>query len=206
MPTVRVGLSPRKTMMKKTPTLLILLTALLIAAPAHAQQRATAIFAGGCFWCMEPPYDELDGVYSTISGYIDGRIRNPTYKQVSGGYSGHTEAVKVEYDPTKVSYAKLLEVFWVNIDPTVKNRQFCDRGSQYRSGIYYLNETQRQLAEDSLKPVKAKFGTVHTEIKAATEFWPAEGYHQNYYKKNPIRYKYYRTGCGRDQRLKELWG
>lgn len=179
----------------------------VFASPLQAEQdHAVAIFAGGCFWCMEPPYDKLDGVSSTTSGYIGGKERNPSYKQVSRGRTGHTEAVKVVFDPNKISYQQLLDVFWVNIDPTVKNRQFCDRGAHYRSGIFYLGEEQKALAEASLKPVKAKFGRVYTEITEAGEFWEAEGYHQDYYLKNPIRYKYYRTGCGRDQRLRQLWG
>jgi peptide-methionine (S)-S-oxide reductase len=176
--------------------------------PPPAGQEA-AIFAGGCFWCMEPPYDVLPGVFSTTSGYTAGRTKKPTYEEVSAGRTGHTEAVRVIYDPSKVSYAKLLEVFWRNIDPTVKDRQFCDHGSQYRSGIYYLTPEQKRLAEESKakldksKPFKEP---IVTEILAASEFWPAEEYHQDYYKKNPVRYKFYRTGCGRDARLEELWG
>ena len=168
-----------------------------------------AIFTGGCFWCMEPPYDVLPGVVSTTSGYTAGRTKNPNYHDVSAGITGHTEAVRVVYDPAKVNYAKLLEVFWRNIDPTVKDRQFCDTGSQYRSGIYYLSPEQKKQAEDSrgqlekTKPFKA---AIVTEIAAAAEFWAAEDYHQDYYKKNPVRYKLYRTGCGRDARLEELWG
>ena len=183
--------------------------------PAFAQEKPppagleAAIFAGGCFWCMEPPYDVLPGVVSTTSGYTAGRTKNPNYHDVSAGITGHTEAVRVVYDPAKVNYAKLLEVFWRNIDPTVKDRQFCDTGSQYRSGIYYLSPEQKKLAEDSrgqlekTKPFKA---AIVTEIAAAAEFWAAEDYHQDYYKKNPVRYKLYRTGCGRDARLEELWG
>jgi peptide-methionine (S)-S-oxide reductase len=187
----------------------------VLAAPSIGQEKPppagfeAAIFAGGCFWCMEPPYDELPGVVSTTSGYISGRTKNPTYKEVSAGTTGHTEAVRVIYDPKKVSYEKLLEVFWRNIDPTVKDKQFCDTGSMYRTGIYYLSPGQKKLAEDSrarlekTKPFKAP---IVTEIVAATEFWAAEDYHQDYYKKNPVRYKFYRSGCGRDARLEELWG
>lgn len=178
--------------------------------PAAAKPAtAKAIFAGGCFWCMEPPYDKLDGVLATTSGYIGGKTRNPTYEQVSSGATGHTEVVQVEYDPKKVSYEKLLEVFWVNIDPTVKNRQFCDVGTQYRTGIFYTDDEQRRLAEASKAKVEATKPfkqPIVTEITAAAEFWPAEDYHQDYYKKNPVRYKFYRSGCGRDERLKELWG
>lgn len=196
------------------PLALTLLTAAACAdrsQPAEPQQiggdgpRATATFAGGCFWCMEPPYDELDGVLATISGYTNGETPDPTYKQVSAGVTGHTEAVQVTYDPSKISYEELVEVFWRNIDPTVANRQFCDRGSQYRSGIYYHDDEQKRIAEASLTPVKERFGTVYTEIEPAATFYPAEEYHQDYYRKNPIRYKFYRNGCGRDDRLKALW-
>jgi peptide-methionine (S)-S-oxide reductase len=186
-----------------------------IAFPSWAQEKPppagleAAIFAGGCFWCMEPPYDELPGVVSTTSGYTAGRTKNPTYEQVSAGRTGHTEAVRVIYDPKKVSYEKLLEVFWKNIDPTVKDKQFCDTGSQYRSGIYYLSPEQKKLAEDSrakLEKTKPFKDPIVTEIQPAAEFWAAEDYHQDYYKKNPVRYKFYRTGCGRDARLAEVWG
>lgn len=171
--------------------------------------RAKATFAGGCFWCMEGPFDKLDGVFSTTSGYIGGHKKNPTYREVSAGTTGHTEAVEVIYDPKKVTYQKLLDVFWVNIDPTVKDRQFCDHGSQYRSGIFYHGEEQKQLAEASkqkLEKDKPFQGMIYTEVTAATKFYPAEDYHQDYYTKNPIRYKFYRYSCGRDKRLAELWG
>jgi peptide-methionine (S)-S-oxide reductase len=168
---------------------------------------AKATFAGGCFWCMEPPYDELEGVISTISGYIGGTTKNPTYEQVSAGTTGHTEAVEITYDPRKVSYEKLLEIFWRNIDPLTANAQFCDSGSQYRSGVFYHDQTQKTLAEASKKRVQSRFKQpIVTEIVAASEFYPAEEYHQDYYKKNPIRYNFYRYGCGRDKRLQELWG
>jgi len=169
---------------------------------------ASAIFAGGCFWCMEPPFDKLEGVLSTISGYTGGKEKNPTYKQVSSGRTGHTEAVEVTYDPAKISYAELLEVFWRNIDPAVQDRQFCDRGSQYRSGIFYLGGEQQRLAETTRQKIidSKRFEMVFTEVTAATEFYPAEEYHQDFYKKNPAHYKRYRTGCGRDRRLEELWG
>ncbi len=169
----------------------------------------TALFAGGCFWCMEPPYDKIDGVISTTSGYTGGHKDNPTYHEVSAGTTGHAEALQVVYDPKKVDYATLLSVFWRNIDPTTLNRQFCDSGSQYRSAIFYLNDEQKRLAEASKAEVaKAKSfeGEIVTEITAASTFYPAEEYHQDYYKKNPIRYKYYRYSCGRDNRLEELWG
>ena len=167
----------------------------------------SAIFAGGCFWCMEPPFDKLDGVVSTTSGYIGGHQKDPTYKQVSAGVTGHTEAVEIVFDPDKVSYEKLLEVFWLNIDPLNARGQFCDFGTQYRTGIFYLDDEQRKYAEKSREKVIEKLGKpVVTEITAATKFYPAEGYHQNYYQVNPVRYNYYRWSCGRDRRLKELWG
>ncbi len=193
----------------------LLLTALLLAMPALAMAQtpaaktAKATFAGGCFWCMEPPYDKLPGVIATISGYIGGKTKNPTYEQVSSGRTGHTEVVQVEYDPAKVTYEKLLEVFWANIDPTVKDAQFCDHGSQYRTGVFYHNDEQRKLADASkaaLQKSKPFKGDIVTEITKAAEFYVAEEYHQDYYKKNPVRYKLYRNGCGRDARLKELWG
>ncbi len=180
-----------------------------LAGAQTAPQTAVATFAGGCFWCMEPPYDKLAGVISTTSGYMGGSVRNPTYEQVSGGRTGHTEVVKVVYDPAKVSYEKLLEVYWRNVDPTVKDRQFCDIGSQYRTSIFYHSEEQKRLAEASkaqIEKTKPFKQPIVVPIVAAGEFWPAEEYHQDYYKKNPVRYSYYRSGCGRDARLKELWG
>ena len=173
-----------------------------------ASDKAIATFAGGCFWCMEPPFDKLDGVLSTTSGYTDGHKANPSYKEVSAGTTGHTEAIQIEYDISKISYEQLLAVFWKNIDPTTKDAQFCDHGSQYRSGIYYHDEAQRKAADASLKSLqknKPFKGDIVTELKAASTFYPAEDYHQNYYQENPIRYKYYRYRCGRDQRLDELW-
>ena len=168
-----------------------------------------AIFAGGCFWCMEPPFDGLDGVVSTTSGYTGGHKDNPTYHQVSAGGTGHAESVQVVFDPERVSYKKLLDVYWHNIDPTTPNRQFCDAGNQYRSAIFYMNDEQKRLAEESLAELKKNKpfkGQIVTEITAATKFYPAEDYHQDYYQKNPVRYKFYRYGCGRDARLEELWG
>ena len=189
-----------------------LAVSLLVAfAPAAFAQARTekATFGGGCFWCMEPPYDKLPGVISTISGYMGGKVTNPTYEQVSSGSTGHVEVVQVTYDPSKVSYEKLLEVFWVNVDPTLKDRQFCDAGTQYRTVIFYGSEAQRKAAEASKaaieksKPFKEP---IVTPIEMAGTFYPAEEYHQDYYSKNPTRYKFYRTGCGRDARLKSLWG
>ena len=185
---------------------------LAISRPGEAQaaaQAETATFAGGCFWCMEPPFDALPGVISTTSGYIGGSSKSPSYVQVSAGGTGHAEAVQVVFDPTLVSYEQLLEVYWRNVDPLTPNRQFCDVGSQYRPAIFYHNEDQRRLAEAS-KATLESAGTfampIVVEIVAASEFWPAEEYHQDYYVKNPLRYKLYRYGCGRDQRLEELWG
>jgi len=176
---------------------------------AVSGKQEVATFAGGCFWCMEAPFDKLPGVISVTVGYTGGHVKNPTYEQVSAGGTGHAESVQIVYDPGKISYEKLLDIFWHNIDPTVKDRQFCDIGSQYRSAIFYHNEEQKVLAQKSkeaLEKTKPFKGPIVTEITAASEFYPAEEYHQHYYKKNPIRYKYYRYGCGRDQRLEELWG
>jgi peptide-methionine (S)-S-oxide reductase len=182
---------------------LLLVLALLVPALAPAQNLA------GCFWCTEEAFDKVPGVVSTVSGYIGGKTRNPTYEQVSSGATGHAEAVQVTYDPAKVSYEKLLQTFWLNHDPTVSDRQFCDYGSQYRPAIFYYDAEQKRLAEASKaqwekdKPFKEK---ILTAIEPATEFWPAEEYHQDYYKKNPIRYQYYKTGCGRVARLDQVWG
>ena len=183
-----------------------------VALPASAQapaKTAVATFAGGCFWCMEEVYDKVPGVISTTSGYMGGKKRSPTYEEVSAGSTGHTEVVQVAYDPSKVSYEKLLDAFWRNIDPTVKNRQFCDSGSQYRSEIFVLGDEQRIAAEASkaaLEKSKPFKDAIVTPITAAGEFWPAEEYHQGYHQRNPARYKYYKTGCGREARLKQLWG
>ena len=198
-------------MMKNKTFTALLLAALALPGLAGAADAALAkaTFAGGCFWCMEPPYDKLDGVVSTTSGYIGGRTRNPTYEAVSAGGTGHAEAVEIVYDPAKVSYAKLLDVFWRNIDPTVRNRQFCDVGDQYRSAIFYHDAEQKRLAEASkaaLAKSKPFPQPIVTEIVPAGAFTAAEAYHQDYYLKNPVRYKFYRYRCGRDQRLEELWG
>lgn len=198
-----------------------LATALALAsAPASAQASSTntttaaseakAVFAGGCFWCMEPPFQKLPGVVRVVSGYSGGGVSNPTYAQVSAGTSGHLEVVEVAYDPARISYAQLLDVYWRNIDPTVANRQFCDVGPQYRSAIFVATPEERRLAEASKAGVAAdpRFAgkIIHTEILDASPFWPAEDYHQDYAEKNPLRYRYYRWGCGRDARLRELWG
>ena len=172
-----------------------------------ATATETAVFAGGCFWCVEADFDKVPGVISTTSGYTGGTVANPSYAQVSAGGTGHAEAVEVVYDPTKVTYAKLLDVFWHNVDPLVKDRQFCDAGDQYRTAIFVRNDEQRRLAEQSLKKVAAELkGTVYTQIAAAGPFYKAEEYHQDFYLKNPARYKFYRWNCGRDQRLQEIWG
>ncbi|MBG3878116.1 peptide-methionine (S)-S-oxide reductase MsrA [Desulfovibrio oxamicus] len=177
------------------------------AAPRQTATTATAIFAGGCFWCMEKPFDQLDGVLDTTSGYTGGNVDAPTYKQVSSGLTGHAEALRVTYDPAKVSYEALLDVFWRNVDPLDAGGQFCDRGSQYRSAIFVANAAQHHAAEASKKAIEARLGKpVATGIEDASTFWPAEEYHQDYYRKNPIRYAYYRTGCGRDKRLEQVWG
>ena len=187
------------------------LAALLLSLGSHAGQddSAVAVFAGGCFWCTEADFDKLPGVLETTSGYIGGSIENPTYEEVSSGRSGHIEAVQVRFDPRQTSYAKLLEAFWPTIDPVNGNGQFCDNGPQYRSAIFYLDAEQQRLAEAS-KTALAASGRLQqpiaTVIQAATTFYAAEDYHQDYHRKNPLRYNYYRHGCGRDQRLQELWG
>ena len=177
------------------------------SAPAPAS-TAVATFGGGCFWCVEEAFDQVSGVISTTSGYMGGHTKNPTYNQVSSGGTGHNEVVQVAYDPRKVSYAQLLDTFWRNIDPTQANGQFCDHGSQYRSEIFFHDENQRKAAEDSkakLMKNKPFAGEIHTLITRASEFTAAEDYHQDYYRKNPLRYKYYKTSCGRAERLKEVW-
>jgi peptide-methionine (S)-S-oxide reductase len=185
---------------------------LVLAAGAAGQgtpppKTATATFAGGCFWCVEADFDKVDGVISTTSGYIGGRTANPSYEEVVRGGTGHAEAVEIVYDPAKVSYEKLLDVFWRNIDPLVKDRQFCDRGDQYRTAVFFHGDAQKQAAEASKKTVEARFKQpIETQIVAAGPFTKAEDYHQDYYLKNPVRYKFYRFNCGRDARLEELWG
>ena len=187
----------------------LLVHALACAGQQPAPGQAVATFAGGCFWCMEPPYDALPGVISTTSGYMGGTQKNPSYEEVSSGTTGHAEVVQVVYDPKRVTYEKLLEVFWKNVDPTVRGRQFCDIGSQYRTAIFYHTDEQRRLAEVSkamLAKAKPFKDDIVTPVVPAGEFWRAEDYHQDFYVKNPVRYKFYRTGCGRDARLKQLWG
>ncbi len=188
---------------------LIFFLGMCTAATAGGQTVSTATFAAGCFWCLEEAMEKVPGVVSAVSGYIDGRTKNPSYETVSAGTTGHTEAVEVKFDPAKISYEKLLDVFWLNHDPTVIDRQFCDGGSQYRPGIYWHDEEQKRLAEASkakYDKLKAFKQPIITPIVKASQFWPAEDYHQDYYKKNPVRYKFYATGCGRYSRLDELWG
>lgn len=200
--------SSRRVLTTLAAGLMVVAAATRVAADdPHGAAHAT--FAGGCFWCLEADFEKLDGVLSVTSGYTGGSLADPTYKQVSAGGTGHAEAVRVVYDPGVVTYDELLDHFWHNIDPTVKNRQFCDMGSQYRSAIFYHDEAQRQAAERSLARLendKPFPQPIVTEITQAGTFYPAEAYHQDYAKKNPIRYAYYRKGCGRDQRLEQLWG
>jgi peptide-methionine (S)-S-oxide reductase len=177
--------------------------------PQDGSRMAKATFAGGCFWCVEEAFDKVAGVVSTTSGYTGGHKLNPSYEEVSSGGTGHVEAVRVLYDPTKTSYEKLLEAFWINIDPTTPNRQFCDKGEQYRAAIFYHDESQKRLAEESkqaLEQSKRFKGAIVTEIAPASDFYVAEKYHQDYYQKNPARYKFYKYSCGRSQRLEKLWG
>jgi len=202
--------------MNKTIVVFVLILAGVLVATSRPSmsetqqgESAVATFAGGCFWCMEGPFDELEGVLSTTSGYTGGETDNPTYEQVSAGGTGHTEAVQVVYDPQTVSYRELLDVYWRNTDPTTPDAQFCDHGDQYRPAIFYVNDEQRQVAEASKEDIertKTFSASIVTEITPATTFYPAEEYHQDFYTKNPIRYKIYRWNCGRDARLKELWG
>jgi peptide-methionine (S)-S-oxide reductase len=191
---------------------LFLIGAVAIHIPSLAADTpnlAKATFAGGCFWCMEEAFEKVAGVISVTSGYMGGQKANPTYEEVSAGGTGHAESVEVVYDPEKVSYSKLLEAFWHNVDPTTPDRQFCDGGNQYRSAIFYQDEQQKRLAEaskqalDKSKPFREP---IVTQIVPASQFYPAEEYHQDFYKKNPFRYKFYKHNCGRAQRLEELWG
>jgi peptide-methionine (S)-S-oxide reductase len=179
-----------------------------ITISAFAEEQ-TAIFAGGCFWCMQGPFDKLDGVLATKAGYTGGTKENPTYEETSSGRTGHRESVEVKFDSKKVTYKKLLDTFWENIDPLDSKGQFCDQGEQYTSAVFYLNDEQKKIFESSKAELEkqAKFkGKIETKILPAKKFYAAEDYHQAYYKKNPVRYNYYRTSCGRDKRLKELWG
>jgi peptide-methionine (S)-S-oxide reductase len=201
----------RQRALRTVPVTIALAAVVLAGRPTAAGDHETdfATFAGGCFWCVEADFEKVEGVLSATSGYTGGTVPNPTYEEVSAGGTGHVEAVRVVYDPEVVSYEQLLKIFWHDIDPTVADRQFCDVGSQYRAVIFYRNEAQRKAAEASraqLERTKPFPKPIVTEITSAGPFYPAEAYHQDYYKKNPIRYAYYRKGCGRDRRLAELWG
>lgn len=183
----------------------ILFSASELQGKSNNTEKAT--FAGGCFWCLQKPFDHVEGVVKTTVGYTHGKTKNPTYKQVSSGTTGHIESIQVEFDPTVVTYEDLLNVFWVNIDPFDKGGQFCDRGYQYTTAIFTHSDAQRKAAEESLKSLQPRFNeTIVTPIHDATAFYDAEVYHQKYYEKNPVRYKYYRWNCGRDKRLEEVWG
>ncbi len=187
---------------------MILTNVPLVDTPA-ATPSAKAYFAGGCFWCMEEAFEKVEGVASVVSGYMGGTVANPSYEEVSAGRTGHAESVEVIYDPTKVTYQKLLDAFWHNVDPLTPNAQFCDHGSQYRSAVFYSSENEKQLAEESKAAIEQakKFpAPIVTQLVSAATFYPAEDYHQDYYKKNPLRYKYYKYGCGRANRLEALWG
>ncbi|HNC81665.1 MAG TPA: peptide-methionine (S)-S-oxide reductase MsrA [Nitrospira sp.] len=176
---------------------------------ADPSGAAKAYFAGGCFWCMEEVFEKVPGVTAVVSGYMGGRVEHPSYEQVSAGGTGHAESVEVVYDPAKASYTTLLEAFWHNVDPVTPNAQFCDHGSQYRSVIFYQGEEQKRLAEESKRAIEQSqrlTQPIVTELTKASQFYPAEEYHQDFYKKNPIRYKFYKFNCGRAQRLEEVWG
>jgi peptide-methionine (S)-S-oxide reductase len=192
----------------QTPAALATPTQVEAAPVLNGKPMAYALFAGGCFWCIEADFEKMAGVVAVDSGYTAGKTPNPTYAQVSVGNTGHTEAVRVLYDPSQVSYAQLVDYFWRHIDPTVKDQQFCDVGSHYRSGIYWQNEMERTIAEASRDALisSGRFSTIHTELAPRSAFYLAEDYHQDYYKKNELRYSYYRLSCGRDARVKKLWG
>jgi peptide-methionine (S)-S-oxide reductase len=192
-------------------TLMVTWSSSFNLAPGNATDSgatAKAYFAGGCFWCMEEAFEKVDGVIEAVSGYMGGTVKNPSYEEVSSGRTGHAESVEVRYDPAKVTYTQLLEAFWRNVDPVTPNAQFCDHGSQYRAAIFYQGDEQKRLAEESKRAIeqsKRFTQPIVTEVVAASEFYPAEEYHQDFYKKNPIRYKYYKFSCGRAQRLESLW-
>ena len=197
---------------QRTASLLLLSVGFMSMSQAQQPKNNTAqeeaIFAGGCFWCMEEAFEKIKGVTSVDSGYSGGKTPAPTYEEVSSGNSGHVEVIRVKYDPKQVSYNSLLKYFWTNIDPTVQNRQFCDTGEQYRSAVFYLNEQQHQAAKQSKENLLStgKFKTIYTTVEAAKTFYVAEEYHQDFYRKNPMRYQYYKTTCGRENRLNEVWG
>jgi peptide-methionine (S)-S-oxide reductase len=185
------------------------LTGWLSSEVQSAPTTAKAYFAGGCFWCMEEAFEKVDGVIAVVSGYMGGTVANPTYEQVSDGRTGHAESIEVTYDPTKVTYQKLLDAFWRNVDPITPNAQFCDHGNQYRSVVFYTTDEEKRLSEESKSKIeqsKRLPAPIVTQLVQASTFYPAEDYHQDYYKKNPLRYKYYKYSCGRAQRLEALWG
>ena len=191
----------------------LLICAILTSGPSSPAQgapaSAKAYFAGGCFWCMEEAFEKVDGVTAVVSGYMGGTVADPTYEEVSAGRTGHAESVEVTYDPTKVTYQKLLDAFWHNVDPLTPNAQFCDHGSQYRSAVFYSSNEEKRQAEESKAAIEQskKFPSpIVTQLVPSSTFYPAEDHHQDYYKKNPLRYKYYKYGCGRAQRLEALWG
>jgi len=190
-------------------SLLLMILLMAVGSTGHSAEPAKAVFAGGCFWCMEEAFEKIEGVISVTSGYMGGRTSNPTYEEVSAGNTGHAESVEVVYDPAKATYQKLLDHFWKNVDPVTPNAQFCDHGSQYRAAIFYGNEQEKQQAEASKQAIvqsKRFKEPIVTEVTMASKFYPAEDYHQDFYKKNPIRYKFYKTSCGRVNRLEMLWG
>ncbi|MGB7325331.1 MAG: peptide-methionine (S)-S-oxide reductase MsrA [Rubripirellula sp.] len=210
---------PKPTVSSAPLAIAIVLAIGLLAASASADEaaknepaiqtatEATATFAGGCFWCMEPPFDKMPGVISTTAGYTGGRTPNPTYEAVKTGRTGHIESMQVKYDPSKVTYQQLLTLFWHNVDPITANGQFCDKGGQYRTAIFYENDEQKEIAQQSKQSIAKQLNIrVRTELIKATKFYPAEEYHQDYYTKNPTKYKFYRWTCGRDARLDEIWG
>ena len=187
----------------------VTLTVWLSSGVQSAPTTAKAYFAGGCFWCMEEAFEKVDGVLTVVSGYMGGTVANPTYEQVSDGRTGHAEAIEVTYDPTKVTYQKLLDAFWRNIDPVTPNAQFCDHGTQYRAAVFYSTDEEKRLAEESKSKIEQSKRLpvpIVTQLVQASIFYQAEDYHQDYYKKNPLRYKYYKYSCGRAQRLEALWG
>ena len=193
--------------MRKLSIAIVTALVCLLGHTAGAADPGEAIFAGGCFWCIEASLEKVPGVLSVVSGYTGGKKDRPSYEEVGSGSTGHAEAVRVRFDPSKLSYAQLLQAFWHNIDPLSAGGQFCDRGNQYRSGIFYLDEAQRKAAESSRALVEQQLkAKIVTELTPASAFFPAEDYHQDFYKKNPARYTSYRTGCGRDRRLQQLWG
>lgn len=198
-----------KTAFSVSVMLLLLFTVLPAASGQEQDAEGTAIFAGGCFWCMEEAYEKHDGVLEVVSGYTGGHVEDPSYQQVTGGNTGHHEAVRVQYDPSVISYEQLIDIFWRNVDPLDSGGQFCDRGSSYLSGIFFLNDKQETIARESLEELKesGRFSRpIATELSEAGEFYVAEQYHQDYYRKNPLRYKLYKRACGREARLNELWG